>query len=142
MDEKVLLVDDEEEFLDTLAERMRNRDMQVTTSMSAVDAVHKTAVEDFDVIVLDLQMPGMDGIQAFKALKQRKPDLQVIFLTGHATVQNGIEAMKLGAMDFLEKPADINELTERIKKARVQKMVLVEKKAEEKIREIWHTKAW
>ena len=142
MDEKVLLVDDEQDFLDTLAERMRNRDMQVTTSTSAVDAIHKTAAEDFDVIVLDLQMPGMHGIQALEALKPRKPDLPVILLTGHATVRKGVEAMKLGAMDLLEKPADINALTEKIKKARAQKMILVEKNAEAKIREIWRTKAW
>ena len=94
------------------------------------------------MIVLDLQMPGMDGIQALEALKQRKPDLQVILLTGHATVRKGVEAMKLGAMDLLEKPADINALTEKIKKARAQKMILVEKNAEAKIREIWRTKAW
>ena len=142
MDEKVLLVDDEGEFLDTLAERMRNRGMSVTTSMSAVEAIHKTEDSDFDVIVLDLLMPGMDGIQALKALKEKRPDLQVILLTGHATVQKGIEAMKLGAMDLLEKPADINELTEKIKKAKAQKMILVEKKAEKKIRDILKSKSW
>jgi FixJ family two-component response regulator len=84
----------------------------------------------------------MDGIQALKALKERKPDLQVILLTGHATVQKGVEAMKLGAMDLLEKPADINELTEKIMKAKAQKMILVEKKAEQKIRDILKTKSW
>jgi two-component system response regulator RegA len=142
MDEKVLLVDDEGEFLDTLAERMRNRGMNVTTSMSAVEAIQQTEAGDFDVIILDLLMPGMDGIQALKALKEKKPDLQVILLTGHATVQKGIEAMKLGAMDLLEKPADINELTEKIKKAKAQKMILVEKKAEQKIRDILKSKSW
>ena len=142
MEEKVLLVDDEGEFLETLAERMRNRGMEVTTSMSAPDAIQKTEAIDYDVIVLDLLMPGMDGIQALKALKEKKPDLQVILLTGHATVQKGIEAMKLGAMDLLEKPADINELTEKIHKAKAQKMVLVEKKTEEKIRDILRSKSW
>jgi DNA-binding NtrC family response regulator len=142
MDEKVLLVDDEGEFLDTLAERMRNRGMQVSTSMSAVEAIHKAVADDFDVIVLDLLMPGMDGIQALKALKERKPDLQVILLTGHATVQKGVEAMKLGAMDLLEKPADINQLSEKIKNAKAQKMVLVERKAEEKVRDILKSKSW
>jgi DNA-binding NtrC family response regulator len=142
MDERVLLVDDEEEFLDTLAERMRNRGMTVTTSMSAVEAIQKTEAGDFDVIILDLLMPGMDGIQALKALKEKMPDLQVILLTGHATVQKGVEAMKLGALDLLEKPADINELTEKIKKAKAQKMILVEKKAEENIRDILKSKSW
>ena len=84
----------------------------------------------------------MDGIQALTALKGKKPDLQVILLTGHATVQKGIEAMKLGAMDLLEKPADINELTEKIQKAKARKMILVEKKTEDKIRDILKSKSW
>ncbi len=142
MDERVLLVDDEEEFLDTLADRMRNRGMKVTTSSSAADAIGKTDAGDYDVIVLDLLMPGMDGIQALKVLKEKNPDLHVILLTGHATVQKGIEAMKLGAMDLLEKPADINELSEKIKKAKAEKMILVEKGTEEKIRDILKSKAW
>jgi len=142
MEEKVLLVDDEGDFLETLAERMRNRGMNVTTSMSAAEAIKKTEAVDYDVIILDLLMPGMDGIQALKALKERKPDLQVILLTGHATVQKGIEAMKLGAMDLLEKPADINDLTEKIQKAKARKMILVEKKTEDKIRDILKSKSW
>lgn len=142
MDEKVLLVDDEEDFLDALSERMRNRGMQVTTRKSAPDAIQSTEADDYDVVVLDLLMPGMDGIQALKVLKGKRPDLQVILLTGHATVQKGIEAMKLGAMDLLEKPADINELTEKIQKARARKMILVEKKTEDKIRDILKSKSW
>lgn len=142
MEEKVLLVDDEADFLETLAERMRNRGMNVTTSMSAAEAIQNTEAVDYDVIILDLLMPGMDGIQALKVLKERKPDLQVILLTGHATVQKGIEAMKLGAMDLLEKPADINDLTEKIHKAKARKMILVEKKTEDKIRDILKSKSW
>lgn len=142
MDEKVLLVDDEEDFLDALSERMRNRGMQVTTSKSASEAIQTSEAGDYDVVVLDLLMPGMDGIQALKVLKDRRPDLQVILLTGHATVQKGIEAMKLGAMDLLEKPADITELTEKIQKAKARKMILVEKKTEDKIRDILKSKSW
>lgn len=142
MDEKVLLVDDEGDFLETLAERMRNRGMDVTTSMSAAEAILKTEAIDYDAIVLDLQMPGMDGIQALRVLREKRPDLQVILLTGHATVKKGIEAMKLGAMDLLEKPADINELTDKIEKAKARKMVLVEKKSEKKIRDILRSKSW
>lgn len=142
MDERVLLVDDEEDFLDALSERMRNRGMQVATSQSAAEAIQTTEAGDYDVVVLDLLMPGMDGIQALKVLKDKRPDLQVILLTGHATVQKGIEAMKLGAMDLLEKPADINELTEKIHKAKARKMILVEKKTEAKIRDILKSKSW
>ena len=95
-----------------------------------------------DAIVLDLMMPEMDGLQTLEAMKKKNPDIQVILLTGHATVEKGIEAMKHGAMDFLEKPVDIKSLSEKIHKAQAKKMVLVEKKNEEKIRNIILNKSW
>ena len=142
MEEKVLLVDDEKDFLEALGERMTNRGMNVSTTTSAKDAVKKVEEESYDAILLDLQMPEMDGIEALKAIKKINPDMQVILLTGHATVEKGIEAMKLGAMDLIEKPADIDAIAEKIKKAQANKMILVEKKTEEKIRQIMSTKAW
>jgi DNA-binding NtrC family response regulator len=142
MSEKVLLVDDEVEFLNTLSERMRNRGMEVATSSSGVEALEKVEKEPYDVIILDLMMPGIDGLEALKILKAKRPELQVILLTGHATVEKGIEAMKLGAMDFLEKPADLNQLTEKIKKAQAKKMLIVEKQTEEKIKKILEEKGW
>ena len=142
MEEKVLLVDDEKDFLDALGERMANRGMNVSTTTSAKDAVKRVKEESYDAIVLDLQMPEMDGIEALKAIKKINPDMQVILLTGHATVEKGIEAMKLGAMDLIEKPADIETIAEKIKKAQANKMILVEKKTEKKIRQIMSTKAW
>ena len=142
MEEKVLLVDDEKDFLEALGERMTNRGMNVSTTTSAKDAVKMVAEESYDAILLDLQMPEMDGIEALKAIKKINPDMQVILLTGHATVEKGIEAMKLGAMDLIEKPADIEAIAEKIKKARANKMILVEKKSEKKIRQIMSTKAW
>jgi DNA-binding NtrC family response regulator len=140
--EKVLLVDDEEEFVTTLAERMETRGMNVSTTVSPKDALDIVAKESFDAVVLDLQMPEMDGLEVLKILKKRHPDIQIILLTGHATVQKGIEAMKLGAMDLIEKPADIATLTEKIKKAQAKKMILVEKKTEEKIKDIISRKSW
>ncbi len=142
MEEKVLLVDDEKDFLDALGERMSNRGMDVSTTTSAKDAVKKVAEYSYDAIVLDLQMPEMDGIEALKAIKKINPDMQVILLTGHATVEKGIEAMKLGAMDLIEKPADIETIAEKIKKAQANKMILVEKKTEKKIRQIMSSRAW
>lgn len=142
MSEKVLLVDDEIDFLDTLSERMRNRGMEVATSSSGVEALKKVDKEAYDVIILDLMMPGVDGLEALKILKAKRPELQVILLTGHATVEKGIEAMKLGAMDFLEKPADLGQLTEKIKKAQAKKMLIVEKQNEEKIKKILKEKGW
>ncbi len=142
MEEKVLLVDDEKDFIESLGERMANRGMNVSTTTSAKDAVKKVQEESYDAIVLDLQMPEMDGIEALKAIKEINPDMQVILLTGHATVEKGIEAMKLGAMDLIEKPADIEAIAEKIKKAQANKMILVEKKTEKKIRQIMTSKAW
>jgi DNA-binding NtrC family response regulator len=142
MSEKVLLVDDEVDFLDTLSERMRTRGMEVATSSSGVEALKRVEKESYDVIILDLMMPGVDGLETLKILKEKKPDLQVILLTGQATVEKGIEAMKLGAMDFLEKPADLSQLTEKIKKAQAKKMLLVEKQTEEKIKNLLAEKGW
>jgi DNA-binding NtrC family response regulator len=77
-----------------------------------------------------------------KVIKERHPDMQVILLTGQATLEAGIEAMKLGAMDFMEKPADINSLTEKIRKAQAKKMLLVEKQAEGRVKDILSGKSW
>jgi len=77
--------------------------MQVTTASSAKEGLEKVAAGSFDAVILDLAMPEMDGIETLKILKEKNPDLQVILLTGHATIKQGIEAMKLGAMDLLEK---------------------------------------
>lgn len=142
MAEKVLLVDDEKEFVEGLAERMELRGMNVTACTNPQDALDKVDSESFDAIVLDLQMPGIDGIEALKHIKKTHPEMQVILLSGHATVEKGIEAMKLGAMDFVEKPADINILTDKIKKAQAKKMIIVEEKTEEKVKDIISHKGW
>ena len=142
MSEKVLLIDDEEEFLSTLSERMEIRGMDGKTASSADMAVSALDNNEYDAIVLDLQMPDMDGIEMLKAIKVRHPDMQVILLTGHATVEAGIQAMKLGAMDFMEKPADIESLTEKIKKAQAKKMLIVEEKTAGKVSEILSHKGW
>lgn len=142
MAEKVLLIDDEVEFLENLSERMRVRGMDVSTADTPDSAVAAMDEGDYDAIVLDLQMPGMDGIEMLKLIKKNHPDMQVILLTGQATLEAGIKAMKLGAMDFMEKPANIDSLTEKIHKAQAKKMVLVEKKSETKVKNILAKKGW
>ena len=142
MKEKVLLVDDEEEFVETLAERMRTRGMDVSTSHSGADALQLVDEAAFDDVGLDRKMPGIDGLEALKRIKHRRPDIQVVLLTGYASVANGVEAIKEGALEFLEKPVDLASLTDAIHKAKATKMVLVEKETEEKIREILHHKSW
>lgn len=118
MPEKVLLVDDEQDFLEALAERMQARGIKVSTTTSPWDALNKLDFESFDVIILDLTMPEMDGFEALEAIKKKQPDLHVILLTGRASVKMSIEAMKLGAMDVIEKPADLKTLIEKIKTAK------------------------
>jgi len=142
MSEKILLVDDEKDFLEVMSERIEARGMEVTTAESAATALDQVESGGFDAIILDLMMPGMDGLETLKAIKKKNPDLQVILLTGHATIEKGIEAMKLGAMDFIEKPADLDKLTAIIKKAQARKMVILERKMEEKVKQIIGTKAW
>jgi DNA-binding NtrC family response regulator len=142
MSEKILLIDDEQDFLTVMSERMEARKMKVSTASSAKEGLEKVAAGSFDAVILDLAMPGMDGIEALKVLKEKNPELAVILLTGHATIKQGIEAMKLGALDLMEKPADINALAEKIKMAQAQKMVIVEKKNEEMIKKIITTKGW
>ncbi len=136
MSEKVLLVDDEKEFLEIMSERMKARDMDVTTAISAQQALEIIEKESFDAIILDFQMPGMDGMDALKAIKAKKPELQIILLTGYATVEKGVEAMKIGATDFIEKPADLEVLAEKIKNAKTEKMLIVEKQTEDKVKNI------
>ena len=142
MKEKVLLIDDELEFIDALEERMKSRGMEVASTVSPKEGLEIVDKESFDAIILDLKMPEMDGLEVLRRLKKKNPDIQVILLTGNATVQKGIEAMKLGAMDLIEKPVDIATLTEKIKKAQARKMILVEKKTQEKIEKIMSSKAW
>lgn len=139
---RVLLVDDEVEFAEALAERMKARGLEVDTVDSGEAALDAAKGKDFHAIVLDLSMPGMDGIETLKRLREQNPDLQIIVLTGRATVQKGIEAMKLGAMDFLEKPADIKEIMEKIEQAKGKRNILMAKQFERKMKDIMKKKGW
>jgi DNA-binding NtrC family response regulator len=140
--EEVLLVDDNAEFTDVLSERMEARGLGVDTAASGPEALEKVRHKSYDAIILDLAMPGMDGIETLRRLLEDHPDLQIVLLTGHATLEKGVEAIKLGAMDFLEKPAEIEKLMEKIQAAKANRMVLVEKRAEEKLKNILKTKGW
>jgi DNA-binding NtrC family response regulator len=127
MSEKVLLIDDELDFLEAMSERMTAQGMEVSTASSADAALKIIETASFDAIILDFQMPGMDGMQALKAIKEKRPESQIILLTGYATVEKGVEAMKIGATDFIEKPADLETLAQKIKEAKAQRMLIVEK---------------
>jgi DNA-binding NtrC family response regulator len=117
MQTRILIIDDEEEFVQTLAERLTVRNYDVTTSLSGEDAVGKMKHYNYDVVILDVQMPGMDGVEALREIKKLKPLTEVIMLTGHGTVESAIEGMKLGALDYLMKPCETEELVSKIDKA-------------------------
>jgi DNA-binding NtrC family response regulator len=118
MDEmSVLLVDDEKDFLEVLAKRLRKRKLTLVVANSgegAISAIHGAAI---DVVVLDMRMPGMDGLQTLKQIKQINPLVEVIMLTGHANAETAVEGMELGAFDYLIKPVDIDELLYKVQDA-------------------------
>jgi DNA-binding NtrC family response regulator len=111
---RVLLVDDEEDFRTTLANRLRKRKLEVAEAESGKSALNLLGQGSFDVVVLDVRMPGMDGIETLRQIKTSTPLVEVIMLTGHASVESGIEGMRLGAFDYLMKPCDINDLFNKI----------------------------
>jgi len=121
MSVKVLLIDDEKDFLDIMAERMQARGMQVSTVTSAEKALKMVLKESFDAVIMDFLMPEMDGFKALKLFKETLPDLQIILLTANVREEECTAARKLGAMDIIEKPADLNLLTQRIEEARALK---------------------
>lgn len=113
----VLLVDDEEEFLETLVKRLAKRKLDVTGVTSALDALRVLNEKPVDVVVLDVKMPGMDGLEALRQIKITSPDVEVIMLTGHANMEAAIQGMELGAFDYLMKPMDIDELLYKLQDA-------------------------
>jgi DNA-binding NtrC family response regulator len=140
--EHVLLVDDEEDFVEALSRRLEARGLEVDVAKDGYEALKKAGVQQFDAMILDLAMPGMDGVETLRGLRMVQPELQVIFLTGHGTLETGVEAMKLGAMDFLEKPTDINLLIEKVRKAGSITTAAREQKTQQMIEDIIKTKGW
>ena len=135
MKTSVLLVDDEKEYLETLAERMVNRGYLVDTADTGIKALKALEDHKYDAIVMDIMMPGLDGLQTLKRIRVDYPEMQVILLTGHATVSVGVEAVKMGAADFLEKPADIDKLCAVIEKARGKRADIEDQKHEAAVKD-------
>ena len=136
MSEKVLLVDDEIDFLEVMSQRMKARGLDITTAESAEQAISVIEKKSFDAVIMDFQMPGMNGMEALKIIKNNKPEMQVILLTAYATIEKTVEVIKAGAMDLLEKPADIDALIDKIKKAKRDKELQIEKQTEERVQDI------
>ncbi len=114
---KLLLVDDEIKFLKSIAQRLELKDFDVTTASTGQEAIAAAEKDLFDVAVVDFQMPGMDGTQVLEALKDHHRYLEIIMLTGHASIDSAVESTKLGAFKYLEKPYDFEKLVEVIKEA-------------------------
>ena len=121
----VLLVDDEASFVATLSKRIAKRDLKVTTAYSGPEALDQLAsgggVAAFDVVILDVKMPGMGGMETLACIKKAHPNIEVIMLTGHATVESAIDGMKAGAFDYLMKPCEIDLLLAKIDRAVIKK---------------------
>jgi DNA-binding response OmpR family regulator len=117
MKPKLLLVDDEEMFLEFLSRRLISYQYDVTTCLSGEKALEMIMDHDFDVVILDVLMPGMDGIETLREIKKIKPLTEVIMLTGHASRESGIEGMELGAHDYLSKPCNTEDLIAKINDA-------------------------
>jgi DNA-binding NtrC family response regulator len=139
---RVLLVDDEEEFLTTLASRLEIRGMNVVTVTRGEQAVTTVDAQAFDLVVIDLSMPGIDGLETLKRIKARQPDTEIIILTGQGSIRAGIEAMKLGAEDFLQKPVNIAELVEKISEAKDKRLHILQEKSVKEIEKILNTRSW
>lgn len=117
----ILLVDDEAEFIETLGKRLTRRGLTVLLANSGQEALDLIAVNDIDVVVLDVKMPGMDGIEALQKIKALKPDLEVLMLTAHANVEVAMRGMELGAFDYLMKPVELDDLLYKIQDANKKK---------------------
>lgn len=139
---RVLLVDDEEEFVKTLAERLEMRGLRVTGACSGQEAIELTDKQEFDAVIIDLAMPGMDGLTTLKHIKAHHPDTEIIMLSGQGTIKTSIAAMKLGAEDFLEKPAKIDELLDKISDAKKRRVVILQKRSKQEIENILKRKSW
>ncbi len=124
---KLMLVDDEPRFLETTQKLLLRKGVEAVTALSGEEALEKLRLTSVHVVILDVKMPGMDGITTLKAIKSRFPMIEVIMLTGHATVESAIEGLKSGATDYLMKPADIDEILRKASEAYANRQRLEEK---------------
>jgi DNA-binding NtrC family response regulator len=133
----VLLVDDETPFVEAMTRRLSKRDLNITSAFSGDEALKRLEESDqVEVVILDVKMPGMDGIETLQEIRQRYPLVEVIMLTGHATVESAIEGMKRGAFDYLMKPCDIDHLISKVSEAAAKKRQHENKIIEARMKEI------
>lgn len=139
---KVLIVDDETEFCGVIAKRLGLRGFDVDTATSGTEGLSKIAQQRYDAVVLDLFMPDMDGMETMKRMLAYDDTLQIIILTGRGSVQGGVDAVKAGAVDFLEKPADIEKLAHKVDEAHEKRLTLFEEDLEKKMSDLIKRRGW
>ena len=138
----VLLVDDEIPFVETMEKRLTKRDLNIETAFSGKEAVAKLKSNpSIEVVVLDVKMPEMDGIETLKAIRQQSPLVEVIMLTGNATVESAIDGMKMGAFDYLMKPCEMDVLLAKVEEAAKKKRLHEEKIIAVRVKEITSRRA-
>lgn len=138
----VLLVDDEPDFVEMLSERLATRGFSVSSALTGEEAIAQVRAGGIDVVILDVQMPGMDGIAILRAIKQIEPLVEVMMLTGRGSVTTAVDGMKAGAFDYALKPADIDDLVEKISGAYKRKSDQEERIRNAEIQRIMMTKSW
>jgi DNA-binding NtrC family response regulator len=136
----VMLVDDESAFVETMTKRLEKRNLKVIAALSGDEALETLSKNrNLDVIILDVKMPGKDGIETLKDIKTEYPLVEVVMLTGHATVESAIEGMKLGAYDYLMKPCEIEQLMQKVEEATNKKRAHQEKIREAQVKKALST---
>jgi DNA-binding NtrC family response regulator len=128
--------------VEALSERLQARGLEVDTAHTGEEGIEQARQKAYDAVVLDFAMPGMDGVETLKALLAEHPDIQVMLLTGQATIKTAVEATRLGAVDILEKPTDIETLLEKIRSARARHLSLREQRDQEHVEEILKKYGW
>ncbi len=133
----ILLVDDEAPFVETMIKRLKKRNLEIWAAHDGQEALRQLENrKNIEVVILDVKMPGMDGIETLKEIKKAHPLMEVIMLTGHATVESAIEGMKQGAFDYLMKPCDMDILMEKVNEAAAKKQQHEQKIIEARLKEI------
>lgn len=124
---KMMLVDDEERFLSTTVKLLSRKGYDVISAISGMEAIDKLRSQNIHVVILDVKMPGMDGMETLKAIKKEFPLVEVIMLTGHGTVESAVDGLKSGATDYLMKPTDVTDLIQKAEEAFGKRLMLEEK---------------
>lgn len=120
---RVLVIDDEVDFVETIVKRLRDRGLEAEGALSGPEGLQLLDNKEFDVIILDVKMPKMNGIETLREIKKKSPLVEVIMLTGHGSVESGIQGLQLGAFNYVMKPVPLNELLKQMTQAYERKLI-------------------